>query len=172
MKIILIGFMGTGKSTVSKRLGEICQMEIVEMDRQIEIEEGRPISEIFSADGEAYFRERETQLLMELLKRENVLISCGGGVPLRTCNVKEMKKNGNVVLLTATPETVWKRVKADRHRPLLEGNMNVEYIRELMESRQERYLKAADLVVATDGKSIEEICKEIISALEEKKRYV
>lgn len=167
MKIVLIGFMGTGKSTVSKRLGTICQMETVEMDRWIERQEGRSVSEIFCAEGEEYFRNKETQLLIDLEKAENVIISCGGGVPLRACNVKELKKNGKVVLLTAEPETVWNRVKHNGHRPLLAGNMNVEYIKAIMDSRREKYLAAADIVVATDGKSIEEICKEIIRALEE-----
>lgn len=172
MKIVLIGFMGAGKSVVSKRLGEICQMKVIEMDREIELREGREISEIFSEEGEGYFRDLETQLLIELRETENAVISCGGGAPLRECNVKEMKKNGRVVLLMATPETIWKRVRGDRKRPLLEGKRNVESIKALMESRQESYLAAADLVVATDGKSIEEISREIIKRVEEKKEYV
>lgn len=165
--LVLIGFMGCGKSTVAKCLRRICGMEILEMDREIERREAMTISEIFAKKGEEYFRDLETKLLVELQQKNNLIISCGGGVPLRECNVLEMKKNGKVILLTAKPETVLERVKHGRRRPLLEGHMNVAYIEELQEKRREKYLRAADLVIATDGKNIEQIGQEIIRRLEE-----
>lgn len=85
---------------------------------------------------------------------------------MRERNVKEMKKNGRVVLLTAKPETILERVKDDHNRPLLEGKKNVEYIAELMEKRREKYQAAADLIVETDGRTAEEICGEIIRKLQ------
>lgn len=170
--IVLIGFMGTGKSTVAKTLGKMFQMKIVEMDQEIVSQEDMTIPEIFSKHGEEYFRNCETRLLMDLQKKENVIISCGGGTPLRECNVIEMKKNGKVILLTAKPETIWARIKDNTDRPLLKGNMNVEYIKAMMEQRREKYFAAADVIVETDGKKIKEICQEIIEKTGKGELYV
>jgi shikimate kinase len=163
--IVLIGFMGTGKSTISKALSKMYGMEIVEMDEIIAKREGMSISDIFATYGEQYFRDAETNLLIEMQSRKNVIISCGGGTPLRECNVVEMKKNGKVFLLSAKPETIFERVKNDHSRPLLENNKTVDYIAEFMESRREKYEAAADFVIMTDHKSRQTICEEIISHL-------
>ena len=117
--IVLIGFMGSGKSTISEYLHTLFDMEIIEMDQMIAQREGMSISDIFETRGEEYFRNLETSLLIEMQERSNVVISCGGGVPLREQNVVEMKKNGRVVLLTASPETILERVKDSHERPLL-----------------------------------------------------
>ena len=101
--ILLIGFMGAGKSTVADYLKEAYSMEVVEMDQIIAKRQGMSISDIFEKHGEEFFRDLETNLLIEMQSRSNVVISCGGGVPMRERNVKEMKKNGRVVLLTAEP---------------------------------------------------------------------
>jgi shikimate kinase len=163
--IVLIGFMGTGKSTVSSYLKKIFGMDIVEMDQIISERQGMSISDIFETYGEEYFRDLETDLLIEMQSRRNVVISCGGGVPMRERNVAEMKKNGKVVLLTAKPETILERVKNDHGRPLLEGNKNVEFIADLMEKRREKYEAAADIVIETDGKTKQEICEELIQKI-------
>lgn len=159
--IVLIGFMGTGKTTVAKALHQRFGMDIVEMDQIIAEREGMSIPEIFEKRGEPYFRDAETRLLIELQGRKNVVISCGGGTPLRGENVAEMKKNGRVVLLTARPETILERVREDHGRPLLENNKSLSHITELMEQRRLRYEAAADIIVCTDGKSAAEICGEI-----------
>ncbi len=164
--ILLIGFMGAGKSTVADYMKKAYSMDVVEMDQIIAERQGLSISEIFEKYGEEFFRDLETALLVEMQSRKNVVISCGGGVPMRERNVKEMKKNGRVVLLTAKPETILERVKDDHNRPLLEGKKNVEYIAELMEKRREKYQAAADLIVETDGRTAEEICGEIIRKLQ------
>ena len=114
-----------------------------------------------------YFRNLETNLLKELQTGESCIISCGGGVALRQENVVEMKKNGRVVLLTASPETIYERVKDSNDRPILEGNKNVEFIADMMEKRREKYEAAADVVVQTDNKTILQICEELISKLME-----
>lgn len=163
--IVLIGFMGAGKSTISDFLRTVFAMEVVEMDQIIAEREGMSISDIFETYGEEYFRNLETELLIEMQSRSNVVISCGGGVPMRERNVVEMKKNGRVVLLTAKPETIYERVKDSDERPILNGNMNVEYISGLMEKRKERYEAVADVTVATDGKNVTQICEEIIAKL-------
>ena len=94
-----------------------------------------------------------------------MVISCGGGTPLRECNVTEMKKNGKVVLLTAEPEEILNRVKDSHDRPLIENNKSVDFIRNLMESRRARYEEAADIIIHTDGKAEIQICKELIQRL-------
>ena len=163
--IVLIGFMGTGKSTISAHLSRCFDMETVDMDQVIAEKEGMSISKIFETYGEEYFRNAETNLLKELQSRKNVVISCGGGTPLREENVKEMKKNGKVVLLTAKPETIFERVKDNHDRPLLENNKSVEFIEELMLKRMDKYMAAADIIIETDNKNRQEICDEIINAL-------
>lgn len=161
--IFLIGFMGAGKSTISSTLHDVFAMEVIEMDQLISERNGMSISEIFAANGEEYFRNEETNLLIEIQNRTNVIISCGGGVPMREVNVREMKKSGKVVLLTASPETILERVKESHDRPLLENNKNVDFIADLMEKRKAKYEAAADIVINTDGKSAVEICEEIIT---------
>ena len=165
--IFLIGFMGAGKSTVAKCLEQNYGRRIVEMDEQIEAQEQMPVSRIFEEKGEEYLRGLETELLKELGEEENLVVSCGGGAPLRPCNVEIMKKNGRVVFLTARPETVYERVKDSHNRPLLEKNKNVSYIEKLMEERKERYEAAADYLVPTDGRTGEEICREIMKKIQE-----
>lgn len=161
--IVLIGFMGSGKSTISRALSKVFAMDVIEMDQVIADREGMSISEIFEVHGEEYFRNLETELLREMQNRKGVVISCGGGVPMRDENVVEMKKNGKVILLTAAPETILERVKNNHDRPLLENNKNVDFISELMEKRRSKYEAAADIIIQTDGKSEFEICEEIIS---------
>ena len=160
--IFLIGFMGAGKSTIARELAKELKTERVEMDQMIVEQQKMPISEIFDQFGEEHFRDIETALVKELKNKKGVVVSCGGGAVLRDENAKLMKENGMIVLLTATPETIYERVKNSTDRPILNGNMNVEYISGLMEKRRERYEMAADIMVATDGKSVEEICKEIL----------
>ena len=163
--IILIGFMGAGKTTISDYLSTLFAMDVIEMDQIIAQREGMSISDIFEVYGEQYFRDAETNLLIEMQSRTNVVISCGGGTPMRERNVAEMKKNGKVVLLTATPETILERVKDSHDRPLIEGNKTVPYIAELMEKRREKYEAAADIIIHTDNKTELQICEEIVGRL-------
>ena len=163
--IFLIGFMGAGKSTIARCLHSHQGMEWLEMDNEIEKSEGMPISEIFRRKGEEYFRELETGLLLSLESRSNTVVSCGGGVPLRSCNVEAMKRSGIVVFLTARPETILERVKDSHDRPLLEGHKDVEYIAGLLSKRLERYQAAADVQIATDGRRTAEIAEEICALL-------
>ena len=145
--IFLIGFMGCGKSTNAACLAEMTGAKQVEMDQMIV---------------EAYFRELETDLIKSFAGVEPAVISCGGGAVLKEENVRLMKESGKIVLLTAEPETIYERVKDSTERPVLNGNMNVGYIEELMEKRRPKYEAAADVKVATDGKTAEEICGEIL----------
>ncbi len=163
--IFLIGFMGTGKSTVGKLLGKILSRPVLEMDEEIVRREGMDIPEIFRVHGEEYFRERETSLLRELQGQKPLIVSCGGGVPLREENVREMKKAGTIIWLTAKPETILRRVRNDENRPLLKGKKNRKEIQKLMDARRERYDAAGDILVSTDYKRVIEICQDILDAL-------
>ena len=165
--IVLIGFMGAGKTTVSDYLSTMFDMDIIEMDQEITDREEMSIPDIFATYGEEYFRDLETSLLVELQDRKNVIISCGGGTALRENNVAEMKKNGRVVLLTASPETIYERVKDSDDRPVLKGRKNVDGIAELMEKRREKYEAAADIVVQTDHKTVLQVCEELVQRLSE-----
>lgn len=134
--IVLIGFMGAGKTTISDYLSMTFAMDIVEMDQVIAEREQMSIPDIFATYGEEYFRNLETELLIEMQSKRNTVISCGGGVAMRERNVEEMKKNGKVILLTASPETIYERVKDSDDRPVLNGRKNVKGISELMEQRR------------------------------------
>lgn len=165
--IMLIGFMGVGKSTVSAYLSHLLEMEEVDIDQLIIEKEGMSIPQIFEEYGEAYFRNCESNMLIELQKRKQLIVSCGGGIVLRDENVQNMKKRGRIVLLTATPETILERVKDSKERPILNNNMNTKFIAELMEKRREKYLDAANIVVSTDNKTIEDVCEEVVAKLTE-----
>ena len=165
--IFLIGFMGAGKSTVARAMKKHYGMRLIEMDEQIEYQEKMSVPKIFEVHGEPYFRKLETDLLEGLSSQENTVVSCGGGVPMRACNVEAMRKSGKVIYLSTSPQQIYERVKTSHNRPLLEGNMNVEYISDLLSQRLPKYMEAADAVVSTDGKSVEDICKEIIGLISE-----
>lgn len=163
--IALIGFMGTGKSTVSNYLRDQMDLELVDVDAKIVAEEGMPIADMFAKFGEQYFRDLETKATLDLIDRKRTIIACGGGLVMRDENVANLKKSGKIVLLTASPETILERVKDSTDRPILNGHMNVEYIAELMEKRRAKYEAAADIIIETDGKDIEAICQELVERI-------
>ena len=146
--IFLIGYMGTGKSTVAAYMAKQYGMEVLEMDQMIVDREGMSISDIFAKRGEDYFRDVETKLLIEIQTKENKVVSCGGGIVLRKQNIEEMQKGGSVVLLSARPETILERVENDNSRPLLQGNKTIEFISEMMEKRREKYENAAEIIIS------------------------
>lgn len=161
----MIGYMGTGKTTVSHQLGRRLKRLEVDLDLEIETRTGQKIAAIFETYGEAYFRDLETKLLKEYETKQDFVVSCGGGAPLREENVASMRKSGVVVLLTATPQTVYQRVRGSKSRPLLNGNMSQAYIAEMMEKREPFYRQAAQITVDTDGRSPEEIAAFLINEL-------
>lgn len=163
--IYLIGFMGTGKSTVSHNLANLLRYEEIDTDERIACQQNKSITQIFETQGEQAFREMETELLLELAEEKHKIISCGGGMPMRKKNAALMRQNGIVVLLTAEPETILDRVKQDNGRPVLNGNMTLEYICGLLEARNPFYQAAGEIVIATDGYSPEEIAQEIVKKM-------
>ena len=160
--LFLIGFMGCGKSTLAKMLAKETGNTLIEMDETIEAEAGITINEIFSQYGEGHFRDLETQLLRRIGEEGGAVVSCGGGAVLREENVAIMRANGKIVYLSATPETIYKRIHNQTNRPLLNGNMNVEYIGQLMSKRLPIYEQASDITIYVDEKSKENCLQELI----------
>lgn len=160
--IVLTGFMGSGKTSVGLRLSYRLRRPVEDTDKMIERREGRTINEIFAQEGEAYFRQQETELLRELTQRHSpVIFSVGGGTPVRPENRELLKQLGMVVLLRIRPETVYQRLKEDTTRPLLQCADPLGRIRELMESRREAYENCADLILDVDDLEMEEILTKI-----------
>ncbi len=165
--IALIGFMGTGKTTVSKALSRITGFEEVDVDQCIVSNEGMTINDIFAEKGEQGFRDIETETLQNLTKKEGQIISCGGGAVLRDENVRILKQAGTIVLLTATPETIFERVKDHTHRPILNQDMSLSHVKKLMAGREPRYQEVADLKVSVDSNDRVKTCLEILRKLQE-----
>ncbi len=163
--IFLTGYMGTGKTSVSHRLSVLLDMKELDTDEFIASREGMTVNDIFAVKGEEYFRDLETQLLRELGesggRTQDLIVSCGGGMVLRDENAALMRGCGKVIWLTATPETILERVGDDDSRPLLRGNKNTAYIADMLKKRNPKYAAAANAVVATDGRSVDDICREI-----------
>lgn len=161
-KLVLIGFMGTGKSTVSKLLAEKLGWKRVDGDEEIERLENRLISDIFAADGEAGFRVIETNVLETILaSEESSVIATGGGAVLSEINRELMLSKGFVVALKASPEQIIARVKTDTARPLLQGDAE-ERVNLLLEQRKHAY-DFAHLTIDTTNMSAEEVVAAILA---------
>lgn len=158
--IILIGMMGTGKSTVGSLLAAETGHELVDLDLEIQCKAGSTIPEIFANKGEAFFRELENAVLREVLQRDRVILATGGGCVLRAENCKEMAANGWVVSLKADAESIISRVGDDPNRPLLAGGVRERVVR-LLEERRGAY-DFAHCTVDTAGKSAADVASEIL----------
>lgn len=166
--IILIGFMGSGKTSIGLKLSYKLQTPVEDMDKLIEQREGRSISDIFAQEGEPYFRELETALLKEIKERTYVrILSVGGGTPVRQENRELLKQCGTVVYLRIQPKTVYERLKNDNTRPLLQCEDPLAKIRTLLEARKDAYEECADIVLDVDEYTAEEIIEQLVEKLEE-----
>ncbi|MFT9496291.1 shikimate kinase [Anaerosolibacter sp.] len=163
--IVLIGFMGSGKSTVGKEISKPLEMDYVDTDHWIIEKTGMSINEIFRTQGEAGFRKLEVEAIKSLQDKNNTIISCGGGVVLTPENVEALKKNGRLIWLKATPQEIYRRISGDTSRPLLKDTLSVEKIEEMLTKRAPLYENAKDIIVDTQEKTISEISMEIIEGL-------
>ena len=139
MNIYLFGFMGTGKSAVGRKIAKKLNLDFIDMDQLIEAREGSKISDIFKEKGEPYFRDLEAQLVKELVLKSNVVVATGGGVVKNRDNVELFIKHGYCICLTASQETIYKRVSKARHRPLLVQGDLTKRINELLLERKPLY---------------------------------
>lgn len=163
--IILTGYMGSGKTTVGRSIANLLAYTFADTDGMIEEQQHRSISDIFSTDGEQKFRELETVLLKQLIaeKKEHLVISTGGGMPLRAENRKLLSQLGKVVYLRARPETIYYRIKGDTTRPLLHCENPMKRIEEMLAERSPLYEEGATLIVNVDELSLSEAASEILA---------
>jgi shikimate kinase len=165
LNIVLIGFMGCGKSSIGRRLANRLGHEFIDSDELIVSQAGRSISEIFAEEGEERFRERETLSLRGLLETPNIVLATGGGAVLREENRMLLHRIGKVVWLHADAETLFERASRSRKRPLLDVENPRSVFNALLESRMPVYQSAADLQVIASGLSHEQTVEEIILRL-------
>lgn len=164
MKIVLIGFMGTGKSSLGRLLARELNFSFVDTDALIEERQGRSITELFALDGEPFFRQLERDLARELAPARQVVISTGGGFPLEPENIRVLRPNGLIVALKATPEMIYQRIKHETHRPLLAHADPLNRITTLLKTREAVY-QNADLTLDTTHRSLEAMAAEVIAAV-------
>lgn len=159
--IVLLGFMGTGKTSVGKSLAKRLDMTFVDMDDVIVQREGKSVSDIFAQDGESHFRQLERNLVQELSAESGKVIAPGGGIVLNPDNISDFESSGLVICLTATPETILDRVKDDKHRPLLEEGDKLEKIKSILDKRIDLY-NAISRQLPTDGLSVDDVVDNVI----------
>lgn len=163
--VILIGFMGSGKTSVGKLLAKRLSYQFLDSDQLIESRAGDSINQIFSRNGEEYFRNMETELLKDISSdMKQTVLSTGGGLPLRDQNSRILKEMGYVVFLKASKETTLKRLKGDSSRPLLNGDELEQKVERMMKSRTPIYESTAHKIIATDGRTIDEVADFIMEA--------
>jgi len=164
--IVLVGFMGTGKTEVGKIVAQRLERQRLCLDDMIEWKVGKPIVQIFKEDGEEQFRKVEAEVVKAASKDKNVVIDAGGGVVIDENNVKHLKEHGLIICLSARPEVIYNRTKGHMHRPLLNTPDPVASIRDLLESRR-AYYDRADYKIDTSDVSLEEVADKVIELLEQ-----
>lgn len=168
--------MGAGKTTIGKVLARLTGFDFIDLDEIIELRTGKTVSDILAEEGESYFRKTENRELTECVEKKNIIVSLGGGTLIDQENVKSVKENGVLVHLSATPETLWERVRFSNKRPLLRTSGGelvpdsdaVSHVKNLLAIRQKGYSNA-DALIATDDKSVDEAVECILKFLSEYK---
>lgn len=159
--IVLIGFMGSGKTSVGKKLSMTLKREFIDMDDFIENKEGMSINDIFSTKGEAYFRGLERELCKRFSQPKSKIIATGGGVIKNGENVANLKKGGIIIYLRSNPKSIAHNLRYDNTRPLLAGGNKEEKIAELMAEREPTYNKCADVIIDVSNLNIDETLEKI-----------
>ena len=160
--LVLIGFMGTGKSAVGRAVAQRLGRPFIDLDERIETREGRAIAEIFRDQGEPYFRDVESSVIAEAAAQEGAVIATGGGAVLRPQNVERLKANGVLICLRADAETIAKRISRKPSRPLLAGEGDVrERIERLLSQRAPAYA-VADVTIDSDDHPVDRVVEEVL----------
>ncbi|MDB6055836.1 MAG: Shikimate kinase [Verrucomicrobiales bacterium] len=157
----LVGFMGTGKSTVGKLLSEQLQYHYIDTDEMLEHRAGKSISAIFETEGEEKFRAREQALVQELSTCQRCVISTGGGLAAHNNNLELLKSFSIVICLWASPETIWERVRHQHHRPLLKDADPLQRIKFLLTQREPFY-KKSDILISTENRHSREVVQHVL----------
>ena len=163
--IVLVGFMGTGKSTVGRVIAQKLGFHFIDTDDVIEQTSKAKISDIFAEHGEVYFRDLESQAVKLVALMKNQVVATGGGVVLRSSNIDLLRTGGPIFCLNATPKAIWDRVRSSRSRPLLRGPDPLKKIETLLDKRAP-YYALADHQIETTGVSVDRVANEIISYIE------
>lgn len=167
MNIVLIGYRGTGKSTVAAVLGERLSRKVISTDAEIVKETRQSIPHIVEQFGWDHFRGLETQMCKKLAGQDNLIIDTGGGLILKEENVKILKANGKIYWLTAEVSTIASRISGDRQRPSLSGTKSfVEEIEEILDIRKPHYQAAAHVIIPTDHETPQSIANNILGDFE------
>lgn len=156
--LILIGFMGTGKTTIGKRVAKSIGFRFIDTDSLIEKKAGKSIPQIFQESGEDTFRDIETEVLKECREKSDQVISTGGGIVTRPENLEILKSAGYVIWLKASPEIIFERVSRNRNRPLVQTQNPEQTIKDLLQQRAALYAGAQHLSINTDELTMEETC--------------
>ena len=159
--------MGTGKTSVGKLLAKKTKRQFVDLDELIQLREKRLIADIFTKDGEPYFRRIEKQVLKEVAKEKKFVVACGGGIVLDKENIKTMKETGLMICLTATPEVIWERTRLHAYRPLLKVTNPKKQIELLLKLRAPHYAQA-DKTIDTSKISVKEVREKILKLISPK----
>ncbi|MCF7916838.1 MAG: shikimate kinase [Candidatus Omnitrophica bacterium] len=162
--VYIVGFMGTGKTSVGKILANKLSKEFVEMDEAVEQEAGKKIKDIFAKEGEGYFRKLESNLLQRLSSQSDLVVSCGGGIVCNEDNLKILKNSGYVFALDASAVSIYARIKDSSQRPLLNVENPLEKIKQLLQARESFYARAGKKI-KTDNLSAEEVADCILKLL-------
>ena len=164
--IALIGFMGSGKSAVARILAEKLKRKLFSTDELIEKKEKRTIADIFTQNGEASFRRIEKEILAEIVQEKGCVIDCGGGIILDDSNRRILKENCTLFYLKSTPDVIYKRIKDQKKRPLLNVPDPKAKIEELLKVREPLY-KEADVTINSDGRTPQDMAEEILKVIKE-----
>ena len=161
VNLALIGFMGTGKTSVGRLIADQLHFDYLDTDELIQTHTGRTIADIFKTDGEPAFRALEKKVVGELASHKKTVIATGGGLPTDATNLASLKTHALVVCLWASPEKIWERVRNQGHRPLLQDPDPQKKIRELLAAREPFY-RQADVLLNTELRSVREVAQQIV----------
>lgn len=162
--VVLIGMMGVGKSSAGFVLSKVLKYRFIDVDKEIEKQQNKSITAIFNEFGESYFRKLEKDYIQSVANSKNTVIALGGGAFENVQTQNLLKKNGVVIFLKATPQTIFKRIHTEIHRPLLKKNFSVDTINFILKKRIKNYEKA-HFIIDTNNKTRKEVVRKILGVL-------
>jgi len=165
--VILVGMMGSGKTTMGRALAKHFGKEFVDSDEEIQHRTGVTIPHIFDVEGESGFRSRESSVITDLVKRDNMILATGGGAVILEQNRTEMRQNGIVIYLKASVHDLWQRTRNDRNRPLLQTDDPHAKLAEIFQQRDAFYQQAADIVIQSGKSGVHTLMLQVVSNIEE-----